>query len=76
MKLNHKHSFVIMSVKDGKQVAIDELGQNTPEDNNEETFNKMREKILAQEEEPKYILFDFMYETTEGKREKIAFINW
>lgn len=66
-----------MSVKDGKQVMIDELGeQNTPEDNNEETFNKMREKILAQEGEPKYILFDFMYETTDGKREKIAFINW
>ncbi|KAK2567089.1 Cofilin [Acropora cervicornis] len=60
MKLNHKHSFLIMSVKGQKQVEVDELGkQNTPEDNNEETFNTMRKKVLEQNE-PKYIVFDFL----------------
>ncbi|XP_074620032.1 uncharacterized protein LOC141878871 [Acropora palmata] len=76
MKLNHKHSFLIMSVKGQKQVEVDELGkQNTPEDNNEETFNTMRKKVLEQNE-PKYIVFDFLYETPDGKRDKLAFINW
>lgn len=65
-----------MSVKGEKQVEIDEVGkQNAPEDNNEETFNKMREKVLEQNE-PKYIVFDFVYETPDGRREKLAFINW
>lgn len=76
MRVHHKHSFIIMSVKGEKQVEIDEVGkQNAPEDNNEETFNKMREKVLEQNE-PKYIVFDFVYETPDGRREKLAFINW
>ncbi|XP_067016321.1 actophorin-like [Acropora muricata] len=76
MKKDHKHSFLIMSIKGQKQVEVDELGkQNTPEDNNEETFNTMKKKVLEQNE-PKYIVFDFLYETNDGRRDKLAFINW
>lgn len=76
MRLKHKHSFLIMSVKGEKQVEVDEVGkQNTAEDNNEETFNKMKRKVMD-EQEPKYLVFDFVFETEDGKREKLAFINW
>lgn len=76
MKLQHKHSFLIMSVKGEKQVELDELGkQSTPEDNNEETFNLMKQKVLDQDE-PKYLVFDFMFQTQDGSRKKLAFINW
>lgn len=65
-----------MSVKGEKQVEVDEVGkQNTAEDNNEETFNKMKQKVMD-EQEPKYLVFDFVFETEDGKREKLAFINW
>lgn len=76
MRVKHKYSFLIMSVKGDKQVEVDEVGnQNTDEDNNEETFNKMKRKVVDGEE-PKYIVFDFVFKTPDGKREKLVFINW
>ena len=80
MKLNKKHGYVIMSIKNKKEVVIDEIGDAFPTDctqrENEAVFNKLRKKMLDQEMEPKYLLFDFKLETSDGRREKIAFINW
>lgn len=80
MKLKKKYSYVIMSVKDNKEVVIEEIGEPFPNDctqrENEEVFNRLREKFLDDEKEPKYLLFDFRLETSDGRREKIAFINW
>lgn len=65
-----------MSVKGEKQVEVDEVGnQTTDEDNNEETFNKMKQKVVDVDE-PKYIVFDFVFKTPAGKRQKLVFINW
>lgn len=76
MRLKHKYSFLIMSVKGEKQVEVDEVGnQTTDEDNNEETFNKMKRKVVDGDE-PKYIVFDFVFKTPDGKRQKLVFINW
>lgn len=80
MKLNKKYGYVIMSIKDKREVVIDETGAPFATDctqrENEEVFNKLRKKILDREQEPKYLLFDFKLETRDGRREKIAFINW
>lgn len=80
MKLKKNYSYVIMSVKDNKEVVIEEIGEPFPNDctqrENEEVFNRLREKLLDEEKEPKYLLFDFRLETGDGRREKIAFINW
>ena len=69
-----------MSIRDKKEVVVDEIGDAFPADctqrENEEMFNRLRKKILTQQEEPKYLLFDFKLETVDGRREKIAFINW
>lgn len=80
MKISKKYGYMIMSIKDKKEVVIDEVGKPFPPDctqrENEEVFNRLRERILAKEQEPKYLLFDFKLETRDGRREKIAFINW
>lgn len=80
MKISKKYGYMIMSIKDKKEVVIDEVGKPFPPDctqrENEEVFNRLRERILAKEQEPKNLLFDFKLETSDGRREKIAFINW
>ena len=80
MKINKKYGYVIMAIRHQKEVVIEESGEPFPADctqrENEEVFNKLRKKILAHELEPKYLLFDFKLETSDGRREKIAFINW
>lgn len=80
MKIIRKYGYIVMSIRDKKEVVIDEVGKPFPPDctqrENEEVFNRLRERILAEEQEPKYLLFDFKLETSDGRREKIAFINW
>ncbi len=80
MKLKKKYGYIIMSIKDKKEVVIEEIGDKFPEDctpkENEEAYNKLKDRLVACEAEPKYVLFDFRIETKDGKREKLAFINW
>lgn len=75
MKISKKYGYMIMSIKDKKEVVIDRKAVS-PGLQEEEVFNRLRERILAKEQEPKYLLFDFKLETSDGRREKIAFINW
>lgn len=80
MKLEKKYGYIIMSIKDKKEVVIEEIGDKFPKDctpkENEEVYNKLKDRLVACEGEPKYLLFDFRIETKDGKREKLAFINW
>ena len=78
VKANHAHGFVIMSIKDLEELVLDEAGDKFPVDmtqaENEDAFEQVKRKLT--EEEPKYLVFDFLFETNEGRRDKLAFINW
>ena len=78
VKANHAHGFVIMSIKDQEELVLDEVGDKFPVDmtqaENEDAFEQVKRKLT--EEEPKYLVFDFLFETNEGRRDKLAFINW
>ena len=78
MKANHAHGFVIMSIKDQEELVLDTAGDKFPVDmtqaENEDAFEQVKRNLT--EEEPKYLVFDFLFETNEGRRDKLAFINW
>lgn len=48
MKISKKYGYMIMSIKDKKEVVIDEVGKPFPPDctqrENEEVFNRLRER--------------------------------
>lgn len=80
MQKDKKYGYIIMSIKDKKEVVVEESGDPFPANctpsENEEVFNKVRDRLLASEDEPKFLLFDFKLETKDGRREKLVFINW
>ena len=62
---------------------VDEKGEPLPKDfctqrEIEEFYNKMKDKILEQEEEPKYIVFNFRFIDPDYNQTiaEIALINW
>ena len=72
-----------MSIKDGREIVVDEKGEPLPKDycthrEIEEIYNKVRDKVTEQEREPKYIVFDFRFINPKNDRPmaKIVLINW
>lgn len=80
MQIKKKYGYLIMKIKDEKKVAIEEKGDpfptDQPQSKNKEEFDKVKAKFLAEECEPRFLLFDFKLDTKDGRREKIVFINW
>ena len=78
MKANHAHGFLIMFIKDEREVVLEEAGEkfdtDMTESENEVAFGKMRNKLTP--EDPKYLFFDFKFDTKEGRRDKLVFMNW
>ena len=80
MKANKAHGFLIMFIKDEKEVVVEEAGEKFSSDmtqvENEEAFGKVRSKLLSAGQDPKYVVFDFKFETKDGRRDKLVFMNW
>jgi len=80
MKANKTHGFLILVIKDEKEVVVEEAGEkfdkDMTQDENETAFEKVKKKLLEAEKDPKYVLFDFKFETREGNRDKLVFLNW
>ena len=79
MKANKAHGYLIMCIKDEKEVVLEEAGEkfdkDMTQDENETAYKKVKTKLLD-EKDPKYVLFDFKFETREGQRDKLVFLNW
>ena len=63
------------------KVVVEEKGAAFPsgqtQSENIEEFNKLKERFLKEEDEPKFLSFHFKIDTEDGRRaEKIALINW
>lgn len=80
MKADKTYGYLIMSIKDEKEVVVDEAGEkfdkNMTQDENEIAYEKLKSKLLEGDKDPKYVLFDFKFETREGRRDKLVFLNW
>ena len=80
LKANKEHGYVIMCIQGDKEVVVEEIGEPFPasmtQDENELAFKELTKKLLAKEDEPKFVLFDFKLHTDDGKREKVVFVNW
>ena len=80
MQINKKYGYIIMSIMDKKKVVVEEKGDpfssTMTQAENEAVFNELKKRFLANELEPKFLLFDFKMDTKDGRREKIAFVNW
>ena len=72
------YAYVVMMIKDKKEIVVESLGDKLPQDctqsKNEDIFNEMKEKIGN---EPRYILFDFRFtRANQAVAQKLAFISW
>lgn len=80
MKLNKTYGYLILSIKDDKEVVVEETGEKFPPTmtpaENENVYKEVRKKLLENEAQPKFVLFDFKFETKDGKRQKLVFLNW
>ena len=80
MKDNKIYGYLILSIKDKKEVVVEETGEkfdkHMTEDENETAFKELTSKLLKNETDPKYVLFDFKFDTRDGPRTKLVFLNW
>lgn len=67
--LRHKKSrYVILTIVDQKSIAVKEVGDRNA------TFQQFVDAI--DKTTPCYAAYDFVYETADGKREKLVLVSW
>jgi len=69
MKLKHKHRFLIFHIENKEKIVLTEEGDK------DLTFEDFKNKLP--ENEPRYCVLDFHYETSDGRpQDKLLFVNW
>jgi len=73
LKLGKKLAYVIYKLSPDNKIIVVEKQVPKTEDDKEDY-----EKFISElpEKECRYIVYDFTYDTAEGKRNKILFITW
>ncbi|CAG8592676.1 7331_t:CDS:2 [Acaulospora morrowiae] len=70
LQLGKKHQYIIFKVSDDfKAIVVDKVGQKGC-DYEKEFLPSIPDN------EPRYIVYDFAYDTEEGRRNKIIFFLW
>lgn len=74
MKTTHSNKWATFKIEGKKTVVVDQKGgQNQDPNADRDKFNEMVRSLGT---EPRYILFDFIFEMGGRKIQKIAFIFW
>ena len=68
MKTSKKFQYIIFTIKDQKEVVIGETGVRGA------SYDDFVAKL--ENDQPCYAVFDFEYDTPDGKRGKLLFFSW